>query len=49
MTGGIAEDFQTVKTMFGSKEWAELYKRLEEYVTNFQKKVIHVTPYFPLI
>jgi hypothetical protein len=49
MTGGIAEDFQTVKTMFSSKEWAELYKRLEEYVTNFQKKVIHVTPYFPLV
>ncbi len=49
MTGGIAEDFQTVKTMLSSKEWEELYKRLEEFVTNFQKKIIHVTPYFPLV
>ena len=49
MMGGIAEDAKAAKTLIGSKEWAELHDRLDEYVINYQQKIIRVTPFFPIV
>jgi hypothetical protein len=49
LTGGIADDYQAVKAMLVSKEWTELYEKLSEFVTNFNHKIIRMSPFFPLV
>jgi len=48
MMGGVTEDYETMKTMLDTKEWAELHDKLLQYVTNYQQKIIRSTPNFPL-
>lgn len=49
MLGGIAEDYQTAKALLDHPQWKALYDRLSAYVSNFNSKIIRVTPYFPMV
>jgi hypothetical protein len=49
LLGGIAEDYRTARAILEHPEWKALRERLNNYVTNFQSKIIRVTPYFPLV
>src|SRR5579859_1694547 len=47
MMGGTTEDFETMKGLLDTKEWAELHEKLMQYVTNYQQKIIRSSPNFP--
>jgi hypothetical protein len=49
VTGGIADDLQTVNKLLESAEWKDLIARLGEYVSNFSHRVIRMSPFFPLV
>jgi hypothetical protein len=46
MMEGIADDLDTMKTMVGGVEWRELQEKLDQYVTNFQQKIVRLLPRF---
>lgn len=48
VTEGIARDLPTMRDIIGSVEWNALQERLQEYVQNYQQKVVHVTGGFQL-
>lgn len=43
LTGGIAEDFDTMQGILDSDDWSELKGNLLDYVTNYQQKVVRAT------
>ncbi len=43
LTGGIAEDLDTMKEILASKEWADLHDTLLEYVTSYRQKIVRAT------
>lgn len=43
LTGGIAEDLDTMKDILASKEWADLHDNLLEYVTSYRQKIVRAT------
>ncbi len=49
MLGGIAEDYKAAKALLDHPQWKALYERLSAYVSNFNSKIIRVTPYFPMV
>ncbi|MBE2193088.1 MAG: hypothetical protein IAE83_02845 [Anaerolinea sp.] len=49
LLGGIGESYAAVKKTLSSKEWEALRKKMAEYVTNIQHKVVRMSPYFPLV
>jgi hypothetical protein len=49
LLGGIAEDYRTARAIFEHPEWKVPRERLDKYVTNFQSKILRMTPYFPLV
>jgi hypothetical protein len=48
LTGGVAEDLDTMNNILRSDEWRELQERLLTYVTNFQHKIVPATGRFQL-
>ncbi len=48
LTGSVAEDMPTMQRILASNEWQELRERLEEYVTDYQHKIIRATGTFQL-
>jgi hypothetical protein len=49
LTGGVAEDFQTMRQILVTDEWKELLEKLLGYVTNFQHKIVAATGRFQLM
>jgi hypothetical protein len=48
MTEGIARDLDTMRGILVSDEWQSLHTKLQEYVHNYQQKIVHVTGGFQL-
>jgi hypothetical protein len=46
MMEGIADDLDTMKQMVNGVEWRELQDKLDQYVTNFQQKIVRLLPRF---
>ncbi|HLV43586.1 MAG TPA: hypothetical protein VKY39_01390 [Aggregatilineales bacterium] len=43
LTGGIAEDLSTMRGILASEEWELLLGKLEQYVENYQQKIVPAT------
>ena len=43
LTGGIAEDLDTMRGILQSEEWVKLNDRLKELVTNYRQRVVKAT------
>jgi hypothetical protein len=48
LTGGITEDLETMREVLESEEWCILREKLDDFVTNFQQKVVPATGRFQL-
>lgn len=48
LTGGVAEDLPTMKTILADGDWHELKTKLFDYVTNFDYKIVRATSKFQL-
>jgi hypothetical protein len=48
MTEGIAKDIETMRGILDSTEWQELYEKLQDYVANYEQKIVHTTGGFQL-
>ena len=48
LTGGVAEDLETMTGILDSEEWDDLQNELLAYVTNFEYKVVPDTGRFQL-
>lgn len=48
LTGGIAEDLETMHKILESEEWRDLQEKLFAFVLNFQQKVVSATGRFQL-
>ena len=40
LTGGVAEDLDSIQDILESTEWEELQASLQEFVMNYQQKVV---------
>lgn len=40
LAGGVADDLTTIETILESKEWEKLLNSLQDYVTNYQHKIV---------
>jgi hypothetical protein len=49
LTGGVAEDLQTMQQILAGDEWKELQDKLMGYVTNFRQKIVAATGRFQLM
>ena len=43
LTGGIAEDLATMKDILNSDDWKELHAKLQEYVHNYEQKIVRAS------
>jgi len=48
LTGGVAEDLPTMRSILADKDWTKLQTKLFEYVTNFDYKIVKATSRFQL-
>lgn len=48
LTGGVAQDMETMRDVLASEEWQGLRDRLLDYVSNFNYKVIPASGRFQL-
>ncbi len=48
MTEGVAGDLDSMRDILSSDEWQTLHERLQEFVQNYQQKIVHVTGGFQL-
>lgn len=48
MTEGMAKDIDTMRGILGSPEWQQLYEKLQEYVANYEQKIVRTTGGFQL-
>ena len=48
MTEGIAKDMDTMRGILESGEWSNLYEKLQEYVHNYQQKLVRTTGGFQM-
>lgn len=48
LTGGVAEDLPTMKSILADKDWLDLKDKLFDYVTNFDYKIVRATSKFQL-
>lgn len=48
LTGGIAENRQTMEKALATDEWEKLRERLLEFVTNFEWRVVRATGGFQM-
>jgi hypothetical protein len=49
LTGGVAEDLQTVQQILAGDEWKELQDKLMGYVTDYRQKIVAATGRFQLM
>lgn len=49
LTGGIAENLQSLKEILASNEWEKLHTELLNYVANFRQKIVAATGRFQLM
>jgi hypothetical protein len=49
LTGGVAEDLQTMQQILITNEWKELHEKLMSFVVNFQQKIVAATGRFQLM
>lgn len=49
LTGGVADDLQTMQQILITDEWKELLEKLMGYVTNFRHKIVAATGRFQLM
>ena len=49
LTGGVAEDLQTMQHILSSGGWEELLNELMNYVTNYNQKIVAATGRFQLM
>ena len=49
LTGGVADDLQTMQKILITDEWKELLEKLMGYVTNFRHKIVAATGRFQLM
>jgi hypothetical protein len=49
LTGGVAEDLQTMQQILVTEEWKELLEKLMGFVTNFRHKIVAATGRFQLM
>ena len=48
LTGAIAEDLPTLKTILSSDDWRQLKNKLFDFVTNFDSKIVRATGRFQM-
>jgi hypothetical protein len=48
IAGGVAKDLKTMEDALASENWKNLQKRLDEYVVDFDYKVVEATRGFQL-
>ena len=48
LTGGVAEDLETITNILDSEEWRELQSKLLTYIANFEYRVVPDTGRFQL-
>lgn len=48
LTGAVAEDLATMKSIMESSDWQDLQEKLFNYVTNFDFKIVRATGRFQL-
>ena len=48
LTGVVAEDLSTMKSILASGDWLKLQNKLFDYVTNFDFKIVRATGRFQL-
>jgi hypothetical protein len=48
LTGGVAEDLPTMKSILADGDWQDLKTKLFDYVTNFDYKIVRATSKFQL-
>jgi len=48
LTGGLAEDFESLQSALASDEWHNLKEKLLVYVTDYRQKIIHASGGFQL-
>lgn len=48
LTGLVAEDVSAARKMLTDPQWSQLYQQLQEYVVNFQVKLIPASGRFQL-
>ncbi|MDX1520267.1 MAG: hypothetical protein R3264_01410 [Anaerolineae bacterium] len=49
LTGGVAEDLATMKSILDDGDWQSLKEKLFNYVTNFEYKIVRATSKFQLL
>jgi hypothetical protein len=49
LTGGVAEDLQTMQQILAGDEWKELQDKLMGYVTDYRQKIVVATGRFQLM
>jgi hypothetical protein len=49
LTGAIAEDLPTLKSILVSDDWRQLKNKLFDYVTNFDSKIVRATGRFQML
>jgi len=48
LTGGVAPDLETMRTVMASEEWRNLKKKLLTYVTDYKQKIVRASGGFQL-
>ncbi|NLF00603.1 MAG: hypothetical protein GX601_06450 [Anaerolineales bacterium] len=48
LTGGVAEDLETLRKVLASQEWRNLKKSLLGYITDYNQKIIRASGGFQL-
>lgn len=48
MTEGIAKDLETMRGILNSSEWQSLFEKLQEYVSDYNQKIVHTTGGFQI-
>jgi hypothetical protein len=49
LTGGVAEDLQTMQQILAGDEWKELQDKLMGYVTDYRQKIVAASGRFQLM
>jgi hypothetical protein len=49
LTGGVAEDLQTVQQILVADEWKQLHEKLMGFVTNYRHKIVAASGRFQIM
>jgi hypothetical protein len=48
LTGGVADDLESLQRVLASEEWRNLKQKLFTYVVDYNQKIVHATGRFQL-